>query len=377
MAFAAGLCCIADDRPASAAEQAMSVAAAAPTIPVVMPKVQSVTDYVELTGNAASVNTVKLISRVEGYLEQLHFADGALVKKGDLLFTVQPDQYKAQMQQAQAQLLAQQAALFYAKLEVVRYTALFRKNAATATEVDKWNYQQKAAEAGILGAQAQIEIAQLNLDYTEVRAPFDGLMGRHLVDPGNVVGGAGQQAALAEIMQLDPIYVVATLSEQQMLDIRKNIDQRRLTLTDLVKVPVDVGLQNATGYPYHGFIEYVAPQIDPSTGTLYVRGLLNNPDRTLLPGLFVRIRLPKGHVERNALLAPNRAIGEDQGGLFLLIVNKDDIVEQRYIKAGEQAGDLRVITSGLQPDDRVVIGELWRASPGLKVVPKLTTFEAH
>ena len=153
----------------------------------------------ETTGTAASTNIVKLIARVEGYLEKIHFADGALVKKDDLLFTIQQAQYKAQLQQAKAQLLQQQAALVYAKTELVRYTELFHKHAATATEVDHWVYQKAAAEAGILNAQGQIEVAQLNLDYTEVKAPFDGLMGKHLLDPGNTVGGGGQPTALAEI----------------------------------------------------------------------------------------------------------------------------------------------------------------------------------
>jgi RND family efflux transporter MFP subunit len=344
--------------------------AAAPEIPVVLPKVQKVTDYIIVTGTAASVNVVKLIARVDGYLEQIHFADGAIVKKGDLLFTVQQAQYKAQLQQAQAQLMQQQAALVYAKTEVARYTRLFNQHAATATEIDKWNYQQKVAEAGILNAQAQIDLAQLNLGYTEIKAPFDGLMGKHLVDPGNVVGGGGQPTTLAEITQLDPIYAAATLSQRQVLEIRSNLDQRRLTFAQLTSVPVDVGLENGTDFPYRGRIEYVAPGFETSTGTIPLRAILNNPDRSLLPGLFVRMRLPKGHVAEGALLVPARAIGEDQGGLYLMLVNKDDVVEQRYVKAAEQVGALRVISSGLSPDDRVVVGELWRVSPGLKVIPK-------
>jgi RND family efflux transporter MFP subunit len=352
-------------------------AAGAPEIPVVLPKVQTVTDYVEVTGTAASANAVKLIARVEGYLEKLHFADGALVKKDDLLFTIQQSQYKAQLQQAQAQLQQQQAALAYAKTEVARYTALFHKNAATATEVDHWVYQQKAAEAGILGAEGQIEIAKLNLDYTEVRAPFDGVMGKHLIDPGNVVGGGGQPTALAEINQLDPIYVTATLSEQQVIDIRANLKERRPTPAELLKVPVEVGLENGTGFPYRGHIEFVSPQFDPSTGTLQVRGILNNPDRNLLPGFFVRMRLPKGRVAQGALLVPARAVSEDQGGLYLMVVNKDDIVEQRYVTTAAQVGDLKVISSGLAAGDKVVVGDLWRVSAGLKVVPKLTSIDAQ
>ncbi len=349
----------------------------APVIPVVAPKVQAVTDYIEVTGTVASANVVKLIARVEGYLDKIHFADGAIVKKDDLLFTIQQAQYKAQLQEAQAQLLGQQAALAYAKTEVARYTALFHKNAATATEVDKWVYQQKAAEAGILGAQGQVEVAKLNLDYTEVRAPFDGLMGKHLVDPSNVVGGGGQQTALAEINQLDPIYVTATLSEQQVLSIRANVSQRRFSPAELLKIPLDVGLEAGTGFPYHGTVEFVAPQFDPSTGTLQVRGIFANPDRTLLPGLFVRMRIPAGHAVQGALLVPARAIGEDQGGIYLMIVNKDDVVEQRYVKAAEQVGNLRVISSGLSAGDRVVIGDLWRVSAGLKVVPKVTSIDAQ
>ena len=345
-------------------------------IPVVKPRTQSVSSYVDVTGNAASVNAVKLIARVEGYLEKIHYEDGQFVKKGDLLFTIQQDQYKDQLQQAQAQVLAAQAALIYAKTELVRYSKLVKQDAATQTTVDEYVYKKASAEAQLLGAQAQVALAQLNLGYTELRAPFDGIVGKHLVDPGNVVGGGGQQTALAEITQLDPIYAVANLSEQDVLKVRQNLGQHRLTLADLHKVPVDVALSDETGFPHQGTIEYVAPAIDPATGTLLVRGILPNPDRTLLPGFFVKIRLPMGRVEQNALLVPDRALQEDQGGRYLLVVNKDNVVEQRYVQLGQLDGALRVIVSGLKPDDRVVVGDLWRASPGTKVTPQLTTIEA-
>ena len=345
-------------------------------IPVVTPRTQNVSDYVEITGNAASVNAVKLIARVEGYLEQIHYEDGQFVKKGDLLFTIQQDQYKNQLQQAQAQLLTAQASLTYAKTELVRYSKLVKQEAATQTEVDHWTFEKASAEASLLNAQAQVALAKLNLSYTEVRAPFDGIVSKHLIDPGNLVGGGGQQAALAEITQLDPIYVAANLSEQQVLQIRQNLGQHRLTMADLHKVPVDVALSDQTGFPLQGTIEYVSPGIDPATGTLLVRGILANPDRTVVPGFFVKMRLPMAKVDRNALLVPDRSLQEDQGGRYLLIVGKDDVVEQRYVQLGQLDGSLRVITSGLKPDDRVVAGDLWRATPGTKVKPQLTPIEA-
>jgi RND family efflux transporter MFP subunit len=362
--------------PASAVTPAQLPSATNQPIPVVSPRTQSVSSYVDITGNAASVNAVKLIARVEGYLDQIHYEDGQFVKKGDLLFTIQQDQYKDQLQQAQAQVLAAQAALVYAKTELVRYSKLVKQDAATQTEVDTWTYKRAAAEAELLGAQAQVALAKLNLGYTEVRAPFDGIVGKHLIDPGNVVGSPGQQSALAEITQLDPIYVVANLSEQQVLQIRQNLGQHRLTFADLRKVPVDAALSDQTGFPLQGTLEYVSPALDPATGTLLVRGILSNPDRTLLPGFFVKMRLPMAKVDRNALLVPDRSLQEDQGGRYLLIVNKDDVVEQRYVQLGQLDGALRVITSGLKPDDRVVVGDLWRATPGTKVTPRLTQIEA-
>ena len=297
------------------------------------PRAQTVSDTLEVTGNAAAVNQVKLIARVVGFLEKIHFEDGQVVRKGDLLFTIQQDQYKAQLAQAQAQLHGQQAALVYAKTEVVRYTALLKRDAATQVDVDHWNFEQASAEANIAAAQAQVALAQLNLGYTEIRAPFDGQMGKHLVDVGNVVGGNGQEINLADIVQLDPIYVVANLSLQQALQIRTNLDARRLTLEELHKVPIDAALSDETGFPHHGTLEYVAPGIDQATGTLLVRGILQNPTHTLLPGIFVKVRLPMGKVLQSALMVPDRALQEDQGGRYLLVVGQDDVVRQQLRSA--------------------------------------------
>jgi RND family efflux transporter MFP subunit len=209
-----------------------------------------------------------------------------------------------------------------------------------------------------------------------VTAPFDGQMGRHLVDPGNMVGGDGGQPVLAEIMQLDPIYVVANISSDQALQIRQNLDQRRLTLEELHQVPIEAALADETGFPHRGTLQYVAPQIDTHTGTLYVRGILTNPDRTLLPGMFVNIRLPMGKVSKSALLVPQRSLQEDQGGQYLFVVGQDGVVQKRYVQVGAIVGDLQVASSGVSRDDRIVVGELWRVNPGTKVTPKLTTLDS-
>ena len=274
----------------SQAAQAPATAPQTPTIPVVRPRVQSVSESLEITGNAAAVNQVKLIARVVGFLEQIHFGDGALVRKGDLLFTIQQDQYKAQLQQAQAQLQLQQSALLYAKTEVVRYTALLKRDAATQVDVDHWNFERASAEANILAAQAQVGLAQLNLGHTEVRAPFDGQMGKHLIDVGNVGRRNRQEAASPTSPSSIRSTWWPTSAHNRHWQTRANLDQRRLTLAELQQVPIEAALSDETGFPHRGTIEYVAPQIDAATGTLLVRGIVRNPDRTAVPGIFVEGR---------------------------------------------------------------------------------------
>src|SRR5262247_2886847 len=232
--------------------------AAPPVVTVAKPPTPTVTDYLNFSGNTAPTDSVTLVARVEGYLEKNHFTDGSWVKKGDLLFTIQQDQYKAQLQQAEAQVAAQKASLRHANTELVRYSALLKEDAATQTQVDQWQYQKEAAEAGVLNAQAQVEIAKLNLSYTLVKAPFDGRIGRHLVNPGNLVGSAGQQTSLAQIDQIDPIYVYFTINERDLLRV---IEQHKLSSGQTIeerRIPVFFGMSNEDGYPHEGILDFAS-----------------------------------------------------------------------------------------------------------------------
>ena len=340
----------------------------APVVTVTRPVMRSVKDYLDLTGNTAAFNSVQLVARVEGYLEKVHFVDGAQVKKGALLFTIQQDQYRAQLQQAQAQVSAQKAALAHARIEFARYSGLELKHAATQTEVDQWRYQTQASAAGVIGAQAQVQIARLNLDYTEVRAPFDGWIGRHLVDPGNLVGSMGKQTVLAIIDQIDPLYVYFTINERDLLRIIKMRRSAGLPIAQPV-VPAYFGLSNEESFPHSGRLDFASIAVTPTTGTLQVRGIFPNHDHAILPGLFARVRL-KSPNPRDALLIPGDAVSFDQQGSYVLVVDKDDVVQRRGVKTGFQVGSMIVVDQGLDASDQVVVQGLLQAIPGRKVKPE-------
>jgi RND family efflux transporter MFP subunit len=346
-----------------------------PNVTVAHPMPRAVADFLDFTGNTAAIDSVTLVARVEGYLEKIHFTDGALVKKGQLLFTIQQDQYKAQLQQAQASVLAQKAALWHAKTEFARYSHLLTEDAATQTEVDQWHYKRDAAVADLLSAEAQVVLAKLNLSYTTVTAPFEGRIGRHLVNPGNLVGTMGQQTPLAEINKINPLYVYFTINERDLLRVIHRTKASPGTIEERTPIiPIYFGLSNEEGFPHQGRLDFAAISVAPTTGTLQLRGIFPNPELMILPGLFVRVRL-HALEKREALLVPGDAISFDQEGEYVLVVNDKNAVERRGVKTGFQVGDMMVIDSGLKPDDWVIVEGLMQAIPGREVNPQRTALK--
>jgi len=362
-----GLCGAASLALVACGEQNAYVPPPPAKVVVAQPLQQQVPLYVELTGNTKAYNEVKLEARVQGFLEQQKYVDGANVKKGDLLFVIQQNTYQAQLDQAKASLEADQAAQANAQVEYTRQSTLGQQQFASQSRVDDAKTKLAQTSAAVLGSQANLEVATINLGYTEVTAPFDGVATRHLVSVGALVGVAGP-TELASVVQIDPIYVYFEVAETVVQRVKEALNRQGKTLRDVHDIPVEIGLQIEKGYPHKGVIDYIAPQIDASTGTLQVRGVFDNKDYGLLPGMFARVRVPIRRPEP-ALLVPDTALGTSQLGRYLLVVNKDNVVEQRTVTIGQVDNQLRVIESGLTPDDLVVIDGIQRAIPGSKIVP--------
>jgi RND family efflux transporter MFP subunit len=338
-----------------------------PRVTVAHPVRQPVVDYLEFTGNTQAYNTVQLKARVQGFLEKILFKDGDMVKKGKLLFIIQQNTYQNQLEQAKAQVLQQKANYDHAVIETARFTQLVKQRAAAQLDLDNWKFQRDAYKAGMLNAQAAEKLAQLNLDYTQVTAPFDGRMGRHLVDQGNLVG-AGEFTTLASINQIDPFYVYVTLNER---DLYRVVGETGLSPAQAqnLKIPLYLGLVNETGYPHKGYFDFAAISLTPTTGTISLRGIFPNPDDKILPGSFARVRAPIVGSQKTALVVPEIALAYDQLGPYVLLVDEQNLVQRRAVKLGQRVDSDRVVQEGLTGDEWIIIQGQMRAFPGRQVTP--------
>jgi multidrug efflux system membrane fusion protein len=344
-----------------------------PAVPVSQPVSRVVTDYVDFTGRTDAVQAVDIRPRVTGYLVKMPFKEGAEVKKGDLLFEVDPRPYQAQLDQAEGQVNRYQAQLDLAKATSARFHGLSisEPGAVSKLALDQYTAQVAEAEASLEAVKASLEVYKLNLSFCKVTSPIDGQVSRYYLTLGNLVNQ--DQTLLTTVVSLDPIYAYFDVDEPTLLRVQKDIDEGKIKpLLDGV-VPVLMGLQGEDGFPHQGEINFVNNQVNPTTGSISFRGVLPNPRsakgvRLLKPGMFVRIRLPMGP-PHPALLVIDRAIGSDQGLKYVYVVDKDNKAQYRRLTTGALQEDGLRVVEGLHPDDQVVVGALQQVRARMQIRP--------
>ena len=335
-----------------------------PSVVVVAnPISQTIMEEELFTGTTEATKTVEIHARVEGYLQRINFKDGSDVRKGDILFEIEPDSFEDRRDQAIATLKSSEAELTRAQSDFERVQESAKVNAVSQQSLTAKTADLEKAKAAVIAAQAALNEAKLQLSYTKIVSPIDGRISRRLVDEGNLVG-SGQQTHLATIVQLSPIYVHFYASEDLI------IDQNQASSSDNSNIQAfAVGLNSDTGYPHEGILNYQDNTVDKETGTILIRGELPNEYKKLLPGMFVRVRVPMGE-RPNTILVQDAALSTDLDGKYLLLVNNDNVVERRPVKVGRQMEDMRVVLTGLSPGDRYITKGIQSAFPGSKVVPQ-------
>lgn len=340
-----------------------------PQVTVAHPIVRKVADSIEFTGTTRATKTVDLRARVTGYLQKILFVDGAAVERGALLFVIEPAPFRAAVDAAQAELEKAQAALQLARAEFGRTSELVRKRVLTQSDLDVRSAELATAKANVAAAEAALTRARLDLGYTEIRAPINGRIGRHLVDIGNLV--QAEQSSLGVIESIDPIYAYFNVSESDLLRFMRMLREHKLPDPEKHPPVLYLGLANEPDFPHQGHLDFRELGVDPGTGTVLRRGTFPNPQHWLIPGLFCRIRARLGEpVPR--LLVEEEALGADQRGDFVLVVNEKNIVEYRPVTLGIEVGEMRVLEKGVSETDWIVVNGLLRARPGAKVDPQRT-----
>lgn len=338
-----------------------------PSVVIQKPKWAKMTEYVMQTGTMVAYNSVDLVARIEGYLEAVEFKDGTFIKKGKELFIIEPKPYLEKLKSAQASIVVQKASYDYSKAEWERQKKMFKQNATSLNNVEKWAAKTVEFRAEIDKAVANAAVAAINYSYTHVLAPFDGRIGRHLVDPGNLVGN-GKATDLATIQQIDPIYVYFNLNELDLIKIRNAARARAFKPEEINTIPVYVRMQNETAFLHEGKLDFVNTGLNASTGTMEFRALLANKDYPLLPGLFVEVRIPISKPTPQ-LTIPDSAVQYDQIGAYILVMDAHKKVIQNRVTLGALEQGIRAITKGLDAEDNVIISGLQNAIPGHQVSP--------
>jgi RND family efflux transporter MFP subunit len=347
-----------------------------PTVTVAKPVQRTVVDHDEYVGRFVAVDSVEVRARVSGYLSAIHFTDGQMVKKGDLLFTIDRRPFQIALDQMRANLAQARANLAYAETDLARGQKLLHNKTITEQAYDQRVQAKSVAAAAVAAQEAMLHSAELNLDeYSELRAPVDGRIGDRRVSVGNLVTGGtgGNTTLLATIVSVDPIRFEFTFDEAAYLRYERFAMIGKKSKNDVASrgadVPVSLKLIDEKDFIHNGQMDFVDNVIDRSSGTIRGRAVFDNPNGLFVPGMFGRIRVP-GSPPYMALLVPDEAIGSEQARKYVLVVDDGGVVREKYVTLGQLDGGLRVIKTGLSPTDRVIVNGLMRARPGIKVTVK-------
>jgi membrane fusion protein, multidrug efflux system len=340
-----------------------------PPVTVSQPIVREVMEWHEYTGRTEAVKTVEVRARAKGYLHKVLFGDGSRINKGDLLFVIDPRPYQAELDKANADLTQAKARLELAKDDLERAAKLLAAQAISEEEYDARSKGLQGMQGAVASATASVEVARINLEFTRIRAPISGRIGRTLITEGNLVNGNGtQDTLLTYIVAIDPIYVYVDVDERMVLKYRHlGREGKRQSARDQ-NIPAELSLTDED-VPHQGYIDYVEPRADPTTGTVRARGVFPNADDHLSPGFFGRVRIP-GSGRYQATLIAEHAIGIDQGQKFVMVVTDQNLAEYRPVQLGPIIDGLRVVSEGLQPGDWIIVNGLQRVLPGKPVQAK-------
>jgi multidrug efflux system membrane fusion protein len=341
-----------------------------PQVSVAQVLEKRVKDWDEFTGRLQAVETVEIRPRVSGYIDKVAFTEGAQVKRGDLLFVIDPRPYKAEYDRAAADVKRFKTALELGRIELTRVQRLKDSGAVSEEELDERKSTVAQSEANVAGAEAALEAAALNLNFTRVTSPIDGRASRAEVTRGNLVtGGSNGGTLLSSVVSLDPIYLYFDADEQSYLLYTKMAQNGERPSSRETGNPVQVGLANEDGFPHHGTMDFVDNQLNPQTGTIRGRAVLPNKDGQFTPGLFARVQL-LGSGEYSAILIEDRAVNTDQNQKYVLVLGANNQIEYRKVKLGRVIDGLRVVREGLKAGDVIVVNGAQRVHPGVTVTPQ-------
>jgi membrane fusion protein, multidrug efflux system len=340
------------------------------TVTVAAPESREYIPTETLTGRIDAVDSVEIRARVSGFLAEVRFQAGQTVRKGDVLFVIDPRPFQAALQRAEADLESAKTRAAQADRDAARAEQMLKTKAISVEEADQRRTRLSEAKASVAVAEAALVTARLNVEYAEIRSPIDGRVSRALVTPGNNVSGVdGATTLLTTVVSVDPVYVYADLDESVLLRLNRFRREGVLPVDAKGRIEVGVGLADETGYPHMGTVESLDNRLDPSTGSLVLRAVLANPDQRFVPGLFARVSLPSGP-KTAALFVPDDVLGTEQSRKFLYTVSASNTVEKKFVTTGPLSGGKRLVASGLTPTDRVVVnGQLRIQFPGQPVAP--------